>query len=149
LGGAATVIFDLHRLSHVYGQVTGYNMFGEVIPVSWASVSAYGPILMATSSLDGFYEMWLENGTYMLAVSLVGYETQAIEISASMGSETQTDFVLKPSGVPIPELSATELTLLAVLMMAYVFLHGKKSPSGSFRSEYKKLPSERVAVFEP
>jgi len=149
LGGAATVIFDLHRLSHIYGQATGYNMFGEVIPISWATVSAYGPILMATSSLDGFYEMWLENGTYMLAASLVGYETQATEVRVSMGSETWVDFNLKPSGTPIPELPATELTLLAVLIMAYTLMHGKKSPGGSFRSKHKKLPSHRVAVFEP
>ena len=126
LGGTATVIFDLHRLGHVYGQVTGYNMFGEVIPISWATVSGYGPMLVATSSLDGFYEMWLENGTYMLAASLVGYETQATEVRVSMGSETQIDFVLKPSGAPIPELSATEPTLLAVLIMAYALLLGKK-----------------------
>jgi len=126
LGGTATVIFDLHRLSHVYGQVTGYNMFGDLLPISWATVSAYGPILMATSSLDGFYEMWLENGTYMLAVSLVGYETQATEVHASMASETQTDFHLKPSGAPIPELSATELTLLAALIIAYTLLHRNK-----------------------
>ena len=127
LGGNATVIFDLHRLSHVYGQVTGYNMFGDVIPISWATVSAYGPILVATSSLDGFYEMWLENGTYMLAASLVGYETQATEVRASMGSETEINFVLKPSVAPIPELSATEPTLLAVLIMAYALLHARKS----------------------
>jgi len=126
LGGAATVIFDLHRLSHLYGQVTGYNMFGDVIPISWASVSAYGPILMATSSLDGFYEMWLENGTYMLVASLVGYETQATEVHTSMGSETAIDFVLKPSGAPIPGLSATEPTLLAALIIVYALLLGKK-----------------------
>jgi len=126
LGGIATVIFDLHRLCHVFGQVTGYNMFGDVIPISWASVSAYGPILMATSSLDGFYEMWLENGTYMLAASLVGYETQATEVRVSMGSETSLNFNLKPSGAPIPELSATEPTLLAALIIAYALLLGKK-----------------------
>jgi len=127
LGGIATVIFDLHRLSHVYGQVTGYNMFGDVIPISWATVGAYGPILMATSSLDGFYEMWLENGTYMLAVSLTGYETQATEVHTSMGSETTINFVLKPYGASIPELPAAQLTLLAVLIIAYTLLHGRNS----------------------
>jgi len=127
LGGAATVIFDLHRLSHIYGKVTGYNMFGDVIPISWATVGAYGPMLMAISSLDGFYEMWVENGTYMLATSHVGYQTQAKEASTSMGSETQIDFHLKPSDASIPELSATEPTLLAVLIMAYALLHARKS----------------------
>jgi len=132
LGGTATVVFDLHRLSHVYGQVTGYNMFGELIPLSWAIVSAYGPLLVTTSSLDGFYEMWLENGTYTLAAFLVGYETNATEVRVSMGSETWIDFVLKRLGAPIPELSATELTLLAALIISYTFLHTKKSIISTF-----------------
>ena len=35
------------------------------------------------------------------------------------------DFVLKPYGASIPELSATEPTLLAALVIAYALLHGK------------------------
>jgi len=146
-GGAATVIFDLHRLSHVYGQATGYNMFGEVIPISWATISAYGPTLMATSSSDGFYEIWLENGTYTLAAFLVGYETQATEVYASMGSEVEMNFTLKPLGAPIPELSATELTLLAILIIAYTLLHRKEFPYSKHniltsKSEFRKSSKE-------
>jgi hypothetical protein len=127
LCGAATVIFDLHRLSHVYGRVTGYNMFGELIPLSWATVSAYGPLLVTTSSLDGFYEMWLENGTYQVAAMLLGYGAQVTEIRASVASETCVNFVLRRLGASIPELPATGLTLLAVLTIVHGFLHGKKS----------------------
>jgi len=134
LCGAATVIFDLHRLSHIYGKVTGYNMFGELIPLSWATVSAYGPLLVTTSSLDGFYEMWLENGTYQVAAALLAYEAQVTKIRASVASETCVNFVLRRLGASIPELSATEPTLLAVLILAYALLHGKKPPmDSSFR----------------
>jgi len=127
LGGTATVIFDLHRLSHIYGQVTGYNMFGELIPISWATVSAYGPLLVTTSSVDGFYEMWLENGTYQVAAALFAYEAQVTEVRASVASETCVNFVLGRLSASIPELPATGLTLLAVLTIVHGFLLGKKS----------------------
>jgi len=44
-------------------------MYDDLIPLSWGSVTAYGPILAATGSLDGFYEMWIVNGTHTLGVS--------------------------------------------------------------------------------
>ncbi len=84
------------RLAHVFGYVRGFNMYGDLIPISWATVTAYGPTLEGTYSLDGFYEMWLMNGTYVLATSSAGYETQAAEIRVSSGWETPADFALSP-----------------------------------------------------
>jgi hypothetical protein len=102
-------------------------MYEDLIPLSWATVSTYGVTLSSTSSKDGFYEMWLENGTYMLAASSLGYETQAVEVYASSGSETPIDFDLRPSSTAIPELYQTELTLLAILIISYTLLQRKKS----------------------
>jgi len=84
------------RLAHVFGYVRGFNMYCDLIPISWATVTAYGPTLEGTYSLDGFYEMWLMNGTYVLATSSAGYETQAAEIRVSSGWETPADFALSP-----------------------------------------------------
>jgi hypothetical protein len=126
LTGTASATLSLNRLALVSGNVYGSNMFGEPIPLSWAVVSAYGPSLVTTSSLDGFYEMWLKNGTYQVAASLPGYKAQAIEVCASIASETCVDFALKPLGASIPELSAAEPTLLAALVTAHKLLHRKK-----------------------
>jgi hypothetical protein len=128
-GSTAGVTLYLDRLAHVYGNIRGLNMYEDMIPLSWATVTAYGPILTATSSLDGFYEMWIVNGTYTLGVSSPGYETQGVEMHASMAWETPVDFDLGASSGTIPELSATELMLAAVLVIACVWL--RRSPPAS------------------
>jgi len=87
---------SLERLAHVFGYVHGLDMYEDLIPLSWATVTAYGPALEATNSMDGFYEMWLLNGTYALAASSAGYETEATEIHVSSGWETPADFELGP-----------------------------------------------------
>ena len=128
-GSTAGVTLYLDRLAHVYGNIRGLNMYEDMIPLSWATVTAYGPILTATSSLDGFYEMWIVNGTYALGVSSPGYETQGVEIHVSMAWETPVDFDLGASSGTIPELSATELMLAAVLVIACASL--RRSPPAS------------------
>ncbi|MGB9022767.1 MAG: carboxypeptidase-like regulatory domain-containing protein, partial [Candidatus Bathyarchaeia archaeon] len=112
------VTLDLYfdRLAHVSGTVRGLDMYDNLIPLSWATVTAYGPTLVATSSLDGFYEMWIANGTYALGVSSPGYETQGVEIIVSMAWETPVDFDLTPAGSTTPELSATEWVSAALLV---------------------------------
>jgi len=90
------ITVSLERLAHVFGYVKGLNMYQDLIPISWATVTAYGPTLEATNSMDGVYEMWLMDGTYMLAASSDGYETQATEIRVSSGWETPADFELSP-----------------------------------------------------
>jgi hypothetical protein len=127
----ANETLDLYfdRLAHVSGTVRGLDMYDNLIPISWATVTAYGPILTATSSLDGFYEMWIVNGTYTLGVSSPGYETQGVEIQVSMAWEVPVDFDLRPPSGRVPELSATELMLAAVLVIACASL--RRSPPAS------------------
>jgi hypothetical protein len=116
-----TVSMNLHldRLAHVVGNIRGVDMHDDSIPLSWATVTAYGPTLVDTSSTDGSYEMWITNGDYTLGVSHVGYTGQQIAIEVSMGSETAVDFDLRPSGVNIPELPAAEMILPVVLTLVY------------------------------
>jgi hypothetical protein len=122
-----TLSLEFDRLAHVYGSIHGLDIYEDLIPLSWANVTAYGPVLMATSSMDGYYELWLVNGAYMLATSSLGYETQGSEIQVSTGWETPVDFNLKPPGGTVPELSAAVLTLPAVLIMICVSLHTESS----------------------
>ena len=126
VGSSAGMTLSLDRLAHVNGTVSGLNMYADLIPLSWATVTAYGPTLTATSSLDGYYEMWIPDGTYTLGVSSPGYVTQGVEIHVSMASETPVDFDLKPPSGTIPELSAAELTSAAMLVMACASLRRSK-----------------------
>jgi hypothetical protein len=116
------------RLAHVNGTVRGLDMYDNLIPLSWATITAYGPTLTATSSLDGVYEMWIVNGTYTLGVSYPGYETQGVEIQVSMAWETPVDFNLTPTGNTTPELSTTGLMSAALLVIACVSLR-RRSPA--------------------
>jgi hypothetical protein len=122
-----TLYFD--RLARVYGNIRGLNMYDDLIPLSWATVTAYGPILTATSSLDGFYEMWIVNGTYALGVSYPGYEVQGVEIQVSMAWETPVDFNLTPTASTTPELSTTGLMSAALLVIACVSLRRRPPAS--------------------
>jgi len=129
VGSSAGITISLDRMAHVNGTISGLNMYADLIPLSWATVTAYGPTLTATSSLDGVYEMWIVDGTYTLGVSSPGYETQGVEIRASMAWEIPVDFDLRPPSGTVPELSATELMLAVVLVIACVSL--RRSPPAS------------------
>ena len=133
------ITVSLERLARVFGYVQGLNMYQDLIPLSWATVTAYGPTLEATNSMDGFYEMWLMDGTYVLATSSAGYETQATEIDVSSGWETSIDFDLSfPSGT-IPELPTTQLALNAVLIIEYILVSGFKASTRSGHRGAKTL----------
>jgi hypothetical protein len=127
---AANVTLDLYfdRLAHVNGTVRGLDMYGNLIPLSWATVSAYGPTLVTTSSLDGAYEMWITNGNYTLGVSYPGYEAQGVEIQVSMAWETPVDFNLTPAGNTAPELPTVEL-MSAVLLVVVCASLRRRSPA--------------------
>ena len=125
----AGIALYFDREARVYGYVGGLDMYDDLIPLSWATVTAYGPILMATSSLDGFYEMWIVNGTYTLGVSYPGYEAQGVEIQVSMAWETPVDFNLTPTGSTTPELSATEWMSAAMLVIACASLRRRPPAS--------------------
>jgi hypothetical protein len=127
----AGVTLYLDKLAHVYGSVRGLNMYDDLIPLSWSNVTAYGPILASTSSVDGSYEMWLVNGTYTLAASSLGYEGQATEIQVSMAWETPVEFDLKPPGDTVTEPSAAELRLPVVPTMLSASWYPMK-PLGDF-----------------
>jgi len=125
------VTLDLYfdRLAHVNGTVRGLDMYDNLIPLSWATVTAYGPTLTATSSLDGVYEMWIVNGTYTLGVSYPGYETQGVEIQVSMAWETPVDFNLTPTGNTAPELPTAELMSAVLLVIACASLRRRPPAS--------------------
>jgi hypothetical protein len=128
-GSTAGITISLDRLAHVNGTISGLDMYEDLIPLSWATVTAYGPILTATSSLDGVYEVWIVNGIYTLGVSSPGYEAQGVEIHVSMAWEIPVDFDLRSPSGTILELSATELMSAALLITACASLRRRPPAS--------------------
>lgn len=88
----------------VYGQILGFNLYNELIPVVWAEVSAWRDgelVAKAYSMADGYYELILPVGWYTLRVEEPGYETESREIFVSSASATAINFVLELSGEPV------------------------------------------------
>ncbi len=88
----------------VHGQILGFNLFDELIPVVWADVSAYrdGELVARAYSMGGgYYEMFLPVGWYTLVVEEPGYKTYSREIFVSSGSSTAINVILELSREPI------------------------------------------------
>jgi len=100
----------------VRGMVRGYDMYSRLYSLSWATVTASdGKVSFSASTRDGYYELFLPEGTYILTATLVGYKDQTISIVVLNGSTTSINFELEESGIPIPEFSSN-------VMMAITFL---------------------------
>ena len=137
---AANVTLDLYfdRLAHVNGTVRGLDMYDNLIPLSWATVSAYGPAATDTSSLDGSYETWIVNGNYTLGVSSPGYAAQEVAIRVSMAWELPVDFDMSPTGGSAPEAPAFTLILPLVLTMALASLHMRFNNTAGKRKQVQQ-----------
>jgi hypothetical protein len=122
--GRSSIVLDLNRLAHLSGDVTSLNMFGESVTLNWAIVDAIGSATKDFApTLDGHYDMWLEEGGYLLFASLRGYETSTMQTSLSKGSDQQINFKLTPIGFNIPEFEALgylPLILAVVCVVTYV-----------------------------
>ncbi len=83
------VFFLMTCLSFSQGKVTGTiidNEFNE--PMAFANVVVKGTSMGVSADFDGKYELELEEGTYTLVFSFVGYTTKEI-----------TDVIVKSGGV--------------------------------------------------
>jgi len=84
--------------NEISGRVLGKNLYGELVPLTWARVVAYsgGAIVTAASTSDsGFYIMFLPPGTYEIAVYYPGFVTQRQSVTASGGILANINFYLE------------------------------------------------------
>jgi hypothetical protein len=118
----------------VEGKVYWIDQYGDAHPMAWARVTAddgASPSLVAYTTTDGSYMMWLPTGTYTITVlSSPGfYPESAPNIVVSSGSSTSVDFTLKPTGKPIPELlpCTQPIIILGMLMITAVAVRRHKT----------------------
>lgn len=82
----------------VAGYVLGFNVYDELIPISWATITATvdSQIVGQTSSLGGgYFEMFLPVGFYNLTVEEYGFIPKTMSIFVSSGSSTTLQFILE------------------------------------------------------
>jgi len=149
LSGEAWVVFDLHRMAHVYGRwpdsgVGWFNMFSEVYPLSWAEVKASGPVVAVTYSLDGNFDLWLPAGSYTITFDVPPYHVyspEIVTISVTWASESELATNLKETAIPIPEfpiahtLAITTALPILILCRCLKVVTRRRKTSQSFEKE--------------
>ena len=112
----------------LHGFVYGFNVWDELVPVSWASITATqnGQIIDQAYSSDGFYEMYLPGGDFEVSVESPGYFTEQRSILMGDGSDYALDFYLERNNQPIPEYPIFAVQIAAVLSLAATLLILKK-----------------------
>lgn len=82
----------------VAGYVLGFNVYDELIPISWATITATvdSQVVGQTSSLGGgYFEMFLPVGFCNLTVEEYGFIPKTMSIFVSSGSSTTLQFILE------------------------------------------------------
>jgi len=90
---------SLNRASRISGTVVGPDFFDRAHPLSWATVTlqpdSYAlsgiidvqPGNYTTSSLDGFFQVWVPEGNYGMGVLLTGYSSYSSRFPVPSGSD--------------------------------------------------------------
>ena len=82
----------------VAGYVFGFNVYDELIPISWARITATvdSQVVEVASSLGGgYFEMFLPVGFFNLTVEEYGFISKTMQIFVSSGSSTILQFILE------------------------------------------------------
>jgi hypothetical protein len=131
IGTEASAAFELDKRGFLSGNAYGFTWSDDLRTQSWVSVQATSLNQTFTSWIwDGYYDMYLDPGSYSLRVTAwkanQGYKNITSTIYVSEGQSMQLAFYLERSDIVIPELGATGITLLSVLLGA-VYLVRRKS----------------------
>jgi len=109
-----SLLFFLFSVSFIVfgqtGKVTGSVIDGEFVePLAFANILVKGTATGTNSDFDGKYELELQEGTYTLVFSFVGYDTQEI-----------SDVVVKANDVLTIDVTLTTNTLETITVTTSV-----------------------------
>jgi len=105
IGGEISSIFTLDKRGYISGSILGFNIDDQLRPVSWAEITAETRNYNITQySWDGYYEMYLDPGSFNITLQSVGYKTIKTnsEIAPgqfSLGLDFQLELDHKPSSL--------------------------------------------------
>ncbi len=93
-----TVDFYLQPRGRLFGYVTDYD---NGFPLEGALVEADNGVFTYTNAA-GYYEMYLDEGTYVVTATMQDYAPDAATVVITSGMDTQQDFALMGAVVFIP-----------------------------------------------
>ncbi|HIE57188.1 MAG TPA: hypothetical protein EYP88_03005, partial [Anaerolineales bacterium] len=97
-GTLTTQNFALTPMGMLYGYVTDYdNGFGLE-----ATVTADDGTTTTSNPSTGYYEMYLDPGTYTVTASVPDYAAETVTVTISSGVNTQQDFALQAAIAFVP-----------------------------------------------
>jgi hypothetical protein len=108
----------------LFGNVYGFNMYDELVPLEWVTVTASGGGYQFSTSTGagGNYQMFLPIGAYNVSVSQPGYKPYSSSVAISDGSSSSVNVYLYESGLPIPEFPASAVSMIVVAVLAVTLL---------------------------
>lgn len=153
-----TFVFILMTcLSNSQGKVTGTVMDGEFNePMAFSNILVKGTTTGVSADFDGKYELELEEGTYTLVFSFVGYNTQEVTGVVIKNNETTTvDIVLETNSLDTVVITTstkrnTENSVLNLQKKSVVVLDGlsaqaiKSSGASNVASAVKSVPGVSI-----
>lgn len=109
---------------YLHGWVYGFNYVNNLIPISWANVTATNGrfVFTAYTGVNGRYEMFLPIGTYNVTVTEPGYVAYGASVAIADGSSSAINFYLEESHVPVPEFPSQAIPVVLMLALAAVLL---------------------------
>jgi len=108
----------------IRGNVYGFNMWDELVPIEWATVTAANSrySFVAYTGGGGTYEMFVPMGVYNVTVAPPGYKAYSISVTVGDGSSSSINFYLEQSGVPVPEFQPAAFSIVLFVALASVLL---------------------------
>jgi len=108
----------------IRGNVYGFNMYDQLIPIEWAPVTAASGRynFVSYTGAGGSYEMFVPVGVYNVTVNSPGYKAYSMRINVADGSSSAINFYLDQSGVPIPEFQPGAFSIVLFVALASVLL---------------------------
>lgn len=151
------VFFLMACLSFSQGKVSGTVIDGDFNePLPFANILVKGTTKGSTSDFDGKYELELEEGTYTLVFSFVGYETKEITgVVIKSDATTTLDIVLTTNSLDEVVITTsasrnTENAVLNIQKKSVVVLDGlsaqaiKSSGASNVATAVKSVPGVSI-----
>jgi hypothetical protein len=108
----------------IRGNVYGFDMFDQLQPIAWATVTASNGQnnFVAYTGGGGYYEMYVPAGAYNVTVNPPGYTPYSSSVAVSDGSSSVINFDLEQSHVPVPEYPQGAFVLVLFVALASVLV---------------------------
>ncbi len=151
------VLFLITTISFAQGKVSGTIIDGEFNePMAFANILVKGTTKGTTSDFDGKYELELEEGTYTLVFSFVGYNTKEItDVVITANDVVTLDVVLETNSLDTVVITTstkrnTESAILNIQKKSVVVLDGlsaqaiKSTGASNVASAVKTVPGVSI-----